>query len=113
MTPNDYHVFISNDEREAFMSELEGYRVWQEDADEDTLILQGHPGMGDVLREKFCYNFNECYNGTARDLWIEHSFENGVWNETYECDTHYDGTGYRTVTLDEFNELVEHLNEED
>ena len=95
------------------MSELEGYRVWQDDADEDTLILQGHAGMGEVLREKFRYDFNECYNGTARDLWIEHTFENGVWKETYECDSHCDGAGYRTVTLEEFNELFEYINEED
>lgn len=94
------------------MKGLDGYRVWKEDSDEETLYLQGHPGMGDVLREKFTYDFDECHSGCVRDLWVNYRYENGVWTESYECDKHVDGSGWRSITLGEFNELICCLNEE-
>ncbi len=113
MTPNDYNVYVPMEERETVMDELKDYRVWEEDSDEDTLRLQGHPGMGDVFREKFTYSFDECFIGTARDLWISHSYDKGEWKEEFECDEHHDGSGWKTITVEEFNELIEVLNDED
>ena len=111
MTPNDFHVYVPVEERETLMTELKDYRIWEEDSNEDTLLLQGHPGMSEVLKDKFSYNFSECYGGCVRDLWISHSYVNGEWTESYECDEHHDGSGWSSITLEEFNTLFDRLHE--
>ena len=113
MVPNDYHIHIPVGERKELMDKLEGYRIWEYDTDEETLMLQGHPGMCEVLKEIQSHPFDECFTGGARDLWVGYGLVGGEWVEYLECDEHWNGGGYRTITVEEFNEALENLHEED
>ena len=113
MTPDDFWVYVPQDERESFLKKLVGYRVGVEEESEDNLWLQGHPGMSDILKDNFTYSFTQCIGGSSRDLIIDYSCDDGEWTEDLECDEHWNGDGHRSISVDEFNEIIENLHDED
>ena len=114
-SPNDYFVHVPVSERAEFISQLSDYRCHvEDDSDVDRIHIQGHPGLFEVLKDKFTYAFRECFTGAARDLWVDYVYENGEWDEAYECEEHWNGGPWRDISVDEFNSTLEEgLHDED
>ena len=111
---NDYYVTVPENEREAFISSLSDYRCQVEEVTEDSVHLQGHPGLFEVLKDKFTYEFAECFTGGARDLWVSYTYKDNEWSESLECEEHWNGGPWRSISVDEFNSTLEEgLHDED
>lgn len=105
----DYHLDIPNEDREDFIMRYGHFRCWVEGNDPDNdLFIQGHPGMSEeFIRDRIV--FSETISGETYDLWTEHSYKNGVHQESYWCYNHCEGTYHDNLTVEEYNEYFYNL----
>ena len=110
---NDYYITVPEDKREEFISSLSDYRFTVTDVNEDNIQISAHPAFVEVLRENYTYDFSECFNGAARDLWVHYTKKEGLWTESLECESHWNGGPWETITADYFNEAIDNIHDED
>ena len=106
----DFYVDCPADKRDELVESLSHLRVWVEENHPDNrLWLQGHSDVSEDL-VKSGYSFEECVSGSVWDLWVEH--DDG--QETLYCNDHGgEDKFYYDLTVDEYNEVYENMNEED